>query len=229
MILSIHPEPTWIADRSSIAPPAASPPSEPCAPSPPVVLTPRAPAEDAEFVALRERYFLTTLELNPVTCTYLGGDGYSATLAPVNGTAARLQPDGARRRGRVPSVGPGRARGDPGGHPVTPGTHRPRGGPGSGRVHGAPAGRAPVSRAVCGHLCGGTVPWHRLADPGNDRRRERPARHRSGVDAGRGAGRRRPGLRGHRQGEPAGREGGRQHSRPAARGARRHRRRQGQR
>ena len=51
-----------------------------------------APAEDAEFVALRERYFLTTLELNPVTCTYLGGDGYSASLAPVNGKLRDFSP-----------------------------------------------------------------------------------------------------------------------------------------
>ena len=51
-----------------------------------------APAEDAEFVALRERYFLTTLELNPVTSTYLGGDGYSPTLAAVNGKLRDFSP-----------------------------------------------------------------------------------------------------------------------------------------
>ena len=49
-------------------------------------------AEDAEFVSLRERYFLTTLELNPVTCTYLGGDGYSPTLAAVNGKLRDFSP-----------------------------------------------------------------------------------------------------------------------------------------
>lgn len=47
---------------------------------------------DAEFAAIRERYFLRTLELNPVTCTYLGGDGYSAQLATVNGRLRDFTP-----------------------------------------------------------------------------------------------------------------------------------------
>lgn len=56
---------------------------------------PEAPstAEDTEFVSLRERYFLTTLELNPVTSTYLGGDGYSPTLAAVNGKLRDFSPE----------------------------------------------------------------------------------------------------------------------------------------
>ncbi len=49
-------------------------------------------AEDADFVAVRERYFLKTLELNPVTSTYLGGDGYSPTLAATNGTLRDFSP-----------------------------------------------------------------------------------------------------------------------------------------
>jgi uncharacterized protein (DUF885 family) len=40
---------------------------------------------DAAFRALRDRYFLEHLELNPVTSTYLGGDGYDASLATANG------------------------------------------------------------------------------------------------------------------------------------------------
>jgi uncharacterized protein (DUF885 family) len=44
------------------------------------------------FAALRDRYFLRTLELYPVISTYLGGDGYSPTLARVNG---RLRDHGA--------------------------------------------------------------------------------------------------------------------------------------
>ena len=47
-----------------------------------------SPAEDAEFVALRERYFLTTLELNPVTSTYLGGDGTRPPSRPSTGSSA---------------------------------------------------------------------------------------------------------------------------------------------
>ena len=38
---------------------------------------------DGRFAGIRERYFLKTLELNPVTSTYLGGDGYSPALAGV--------------------------------------------------------------------------------------------------------------------------------------------------
>ncbi|HQR19121.1 MAG TPA: DUF885 domain-containing protein [Gemmatimonadales bacterium] len=44
-----------------------------------------SPAQDAGFIAIRERYFLRTLELNPVTSTYLGGDGYAPELAAANG------------------------------------------------------------------------------------------------------------------------------------------------
>ena len=40
---------------------------------------------DPAFTALRERYFLKALEYNPVTSTYLGGDGYHPSLAGVNG------------------------------------------------------------------------------------------------------------------------------------------------
>jgi uncharacterized protein (DUF885 family) len=43
------------------------------------------PAAASPFAALRERYFLRTLELNPVVSTYLGGDGYSPTLVEING------------------------------------------------------------------------------------------------------------------------------------------------
>jgi uncharacterized protein (DUF885 family) len=42
-------------------------------------------ADDGEFDALRNRYFLKALELNPVTATYLGGDGYDPSLAKING------------------------------------------------------------------------------------------------------------------------------------------------
>jgi uncharacterized protein (DUF885 family) len=51
-----------------------------------------APAS-SPFAALRDRYFLRTLELNPVVSTYLGGDGYSPTLADVNGRLRDNRPD----------------------------------------------------------------------------------------------------------------------------------------
>ena len=47
--------------------------------------TPVTNAGDPAFAALRERYFLKALEYNPVTSTYLGGDGYHPSLAGVNG------------------------------------------------------------------------------------------------------------------------------------------------
>jgi uncharacterized protein (DUF885 family) len=48
---------------------------------------------DGRFAKIRERYFLKTLELNPVTSTYLGGDGYSPTLAGVNGRLRDYRPE----------------------------------------------------------------------------------------------------------------------------------------
>ncbi len=47
---------------------------------------------DAALADVRERYFLRTLEANPVVSTYLGGDGYSQTLAGVNGHLRDLGP-----------------------------------------------------------------------------------------------------------------------------------------
>jgi len=49
-------------------------------------------ADDAAFIAVRERYFLKSLELNPVTSTYLGGDGYDASLAAANGRLRDYSP-----------------------------------------------------------------------------------------------------------------------------------------
>ena len=53
------------------APPSPAPPPQP-------VLLP------GTFGELRDRYFVFHLDKNPVTATYLGGDGYSAALATVN-------------------------------------------------------------------------------------------------------------------------------------------------
>ena len=47
---------------------------------------------DRSFVQLRDRYFLRHLELNPVTSTYLGGDGYSQTLRDINGKLRDFSP-----------------------------------------------------------------------------------------------------------------------------------------
>jgi uncharacterized protein (DUF885 family) len=41
---------------------------------------------DRPLVDLRDRFFLRSLELYPTTATYLGGDGYSPSLAHINGT-----------------------------------------------------------------------------------------------------------------------------------------------
>lgn len=51
----------------------------------------------SSFAALRDRYFLRTLELNPVVSTYLGGDGYSPTLADINGRLRDYRPEALHR------------------------------------------------------------------------------------------------------------------------------------
>ena len=47
---------------------------------------------DQAFLSLRDRYFLKALELNPVTATYLGGDGYDPSLAKINGRLRDFRP-----------------------------------------------------------------------------------------------------------------------------------------
>jgi uncharacterized protein (DUF885 family) len=53
----------------------------------------RSPLAGGAFTSLRDRYFLRTLELYPVTSTYLGGDGYSPALAGANGSLRDWGPD----------------------------------------------------------------------------------------------------------------------------------------
>jgi len=60
-----------------------------------------AQSGDPEFRALRDRYFLTQLELNPVTSTYLGGDGYSPALGAINGRLRDWSPAGIAEEVRV--------------------------------------------------------------------------------------------------------------------------------
>ena len=56
---------------------------------------------DGGFVTLRDRYFREQLELNPVTSTYLGGDGWDPALRTLNGRLRDYSPgaldDEARR------------------------------------------------------------------------------------------------------------------------------------
>lgn len=60
---------------------ACAPPPAPAPPPKPVILP-------GTFAELRDRYFLFHLQKNPVTSTYLGGDGYHPSLADSN---ARLR------------------------------------------------------------------------------------------------------------------------------------------
>jgi uncharacterized protein (DUF885 family) len=61
----------------------------------------RAPgAAGSSFVALRDRYFVRTLQLNPVVSTYLGGDGYSRELADVNGRLRDYRAESLAGEGR---------------------------------------------------------------------------------------------------------------------------------
>lgn len=50
-------------------------------------------SQDRPFTALRDRYFLKSLELNPVTATYLGGDGYDPSLDHINGRLRDWRPE----------------------------------------------------------------------------------------------------------------------------------------
>lgn len=58
-----------------------------------------AAAEGDGFAALRDRYFVRSLELYPVTSTYLGGDGYSPALRDVNATLRNWRADALRAEG----------------------------------------------------------------------------------------------------------------------------------
>src|SRR5512140_3276878 len=54
----------------------------------------RARAEAATpFAALRDRYFLKVLQLNPVTSTDVGGDGWSEALRDANGRLRDWRPE----------------------------------------------------------------------------------------------------------------------------------------
>jgi len=50
-------------------------------------------SQDGPFTALRDRYFLKSLELNPVTATYLGGDGYDPSLDHISGRLRDWRPE----------------------------------------------------------------------------------------------------------------------------------------
>jgi uncharacterized protein (DUF885 family) len=77
---------------------------------------PATDSADPSFLALRDRYFLKALEFNPVTSTYLGGDGYHPSLAGINGRLrdwsaaslgleARFYQDIQRELGRIDPAG----------------------------------------------------------------------------------------------------------------------------
>jgi uncharacterized protein (DUF885 family) len=57
---------------------------EACAPPPAPALPPQPVLLPGTFAELRDRYFVFHLDRNPVTSTYLGGDGYSPALATAN-------------------------------------------------------------------------------------------------------------------------------------------------
>jgi len=52
------------------------------------------------FTRLRDRYFLEAMRRNPVTATYLGGDGYSPELADINGRLRDYSPAGLAAEAR---------------------------------------------------------------------------------------------------------------------------------
>jgi uncharacterized protein (DUF885 family) len=48
--------------------------------------------------SVRERYFIGSLKRDPVTATYLGGDGYSADLAEINASLPDVTPQGLQEK-----------------------------------------------------------------------------------------------------------------------------------
>jgi len=64
---------------------------EACATAP-VAPPPTTPLPATEFPGLRDRYFVFHLQRNPVTSTYLGGDGYSPELADTNARFRDFRP-----------------------------------------------------------------------------------------------------------------------------------------
>ena len=64
---------------------------EACASAPPPP-APVTPLLASDFPGLRDRYFLFHLQRNPVTSTYLGGDGYSPELADTNARLRDFRP-----------------------------------------------------------------------------------------------------------------------------------------
>jgi uncharacterized protein (DUF885 family) len=63
---------------------------EACATAPPPA--PITPLPASDFPGLRDRYFVFHLQRNPVTSTYLGGDGYSPELADTNARLRDFRP-----------------------------------------------------------------------------------------------------------------------------------------
>ncbi len=64
---------------------------EACASAPPAP-PPITPLPAIDFPGLRDRYFIFHLQRNPVTSTYIGGDGYSPQLADTNATLRDFSP-----------------------------------------------------------------------------------------------------------------------------------------
>ena len=64
---------------------------EACATAPPAP-QPITPLPATDFPGLRDRYFIFHLQRNPVTSTYIGGDGYSPELANTNASLRDFSP-----------------------------------------------------------------------------------------------------------------------------------------
>ncbi len=73
-----------------------------------------AAPDDTGLIALRDRYFLKAMELNPVTATYLGGDGYDPSLARISGRLRDWRPEALESEQRFyREIESGRAKIDP--------------------------------------------------------------------------------------------------------------------
>ena len=70
-------------------------------------VTVHAATADEQFAKLRDKYFLRTLQLNPVTSSYLGGDGYSKKLKDINGKLRNYGADALADAVRLALLRPG--------------------------------------------------------------------------------------------------------------------------
>ena len=181
------------------------------------------------FAQLRDRYFVFHLDKNPVTSTYLGGDGYSPALADTNTRLRDYRQASHRRRAQEYRS----LRASIAAIPVASLVGAEKTDQqlmlGAARFSDSSDRRAALLPARTRHVCGRAVPRCRLADSADARAAGRTAGQRERLAAGRDAIARDSGLPRRREDKSSrGKKGG-PDSRQADGSARRNQRQQGER